>query len=307
MTHAATRSRRDVLHRIALAGLLGAVLLPGPVGAQIPNVRRRATDAATRAAGVDTQPKAQCRASKAAVFDSITVELNPARLERVMKALRARRDVMNGRRGAPSWNAMVSRRDAAANAADDLLNRKREEMNAYNDRRREIETCRNESFNEKRQANRQASMQRAMNDPDFMRQTAELSQRVMEAQQRGDTAEVMRLNQQAVALLEGPTRADTLAVDRHCGQLPRPPASLVQYDSLLALQDTLNAQMQRRTHDADTAAVGASGMTSQQLGMAQERAEMFLAAQSAETAVCGYTDAELAALKAKQAELDELL
>jgi hypothetical protein len=48
-------------------------------------------------------------------------------------------------------------------------------------------------------------------------------------------------------------------------------------------------------------------MTSRQLAMAQERAEMFLAAQGAETAVCGYTDGELAALKTEQAALDELL
>jgi len=307
MTHAATRSRRDVLHRIALAGLLGAALMPGPVAAQIPNVRRRATDAATRAAGVDTQPKSQCRAGQAPVFDSIMVELNPARLERVMKALRARRDVLNGRHGAPSWNAMVTRRDAAANAAADLVTRKGQEMDAWREHQGRIAQCRDEAFNEKRQANRQASMQRVMNDPDFMRQTAELTQRVMEAQQKGDTAEMMRLNQQAAALIEGPTRADTLAVDGHCGRLPAIPASVVQLDSLRALEDTLNAQMQRRTQEADTAGVGASGMTSRQLAMAQERAEMFLAAQAAETAVCGYTDAELAALKAEQAELDELL
>jgi hypothetical protein len=200
MPHAPTRSRSDVLQRIALAGLLGAVLLPPPVGAQIPNVRRRATDAATRAAGVDTQPKAQCRAGQAPVFDSITVELNPARLERVMKALRARRQVMDGRGGAPSWNAMVTRRDAAANAAADLVTRKGQEMDAYREHRDRIAQCRDEAFHEKREANRQASMQRAMNDPDFMRQTAELTQRVMEAQQKGDTAEMMRLNLQAAAL-----------------------------------------------------------------------------------------------------------
>jgi hypothetical protein len=106
---------------------------------------------------------------------------------------------------------MASRRDAAANAAADLVTRKQQEMDAYREHRDRIAQCRDEAFNEKREANRQASMQRAMNDPDFMRQTAELSQRVMEAQQKGDTAEMMRLNLQAAALLEGPTRADTLA------------------------------------------------------------------------------------------------
>lgn len=304
MTHIPTRSRRDVLHRSALAGLLGAVLLPGPVGAQIPNVRRRAQDAAVRAAGVDTQPN-PCR--RTVVFDSVMLELTSPRLEQVLKGLRARRQVLNGRRGAPSWNAMVTQRDAAANAAADLLDRKGPEMDAYRERLNRITQCRDSAFSEKRQAKREASMQRTMTDPDFMRQTTELAVRVAEAQQKGDTAEMMRLNGQLVALLEGGTREDTLAVDRHCGRLPAPPASLTQLDSLQALQDTLNAQLQRREQEAASVAIGASGLTAQQMAMGQERAEMFLAQAAAEGALCGFSPAERAALKAEQAELDELL
>jgi len=306
MRRTSARPLPQVLRRIPLAGLLAALLAPSPAGAQVPNVRRRATDAAARAAGVE-QPRPQCRPAQAAVFDSLVLELRPARLEQVLKGLRARRQVLDGRRGAPSWNAMVTRRDAAANAAADLVTRKSAEMDAWRERRERITQCRNDAFDEKRRANREASMQRVMNDPDFMRQTAELSQRMMEAQQKGDTAAMRRLGEQSVALMEGPTRDDTLTVDRHCGKIPSPPASVVQLDSLRALEDTLNAQLRRREQEADTVAVGASGLTARQLAMGQERAEMFLAAQAAEAALCGYSDAELAALKAKQAELDELL
>jgi hypothetical protein len=214
---------------------------------------------------------------------------------------------MDGQRGAPSWNALVSRRDAAANAATDLVNRKGPEIDAYRERRDRIAQCRDEAFGEKREARRQASTQRAMSDPDFMRQTAELTQRVMEAQQRGDTAVMRRLNQQVIDLIEGPTREDSLAVDRHCGKLPAPPASLVQLDSLRALEDSLNAQMRRREQEADTMAVAASGLTSPQLAMGQERAEMFLAKLAAEGTMCGFSDAEVVALKARRPELEELL
>ncbi len=306
MTCASTRPRRHVIHRIALVGLLGAALLPRPATGQIPNVRRRATDAATRAAGVE-QPKPQCRESQAAVYDSVVLELTAPRLNQVIAGLRARRQVLNGQRGAPSWNAMVTQRDAAANAAADLVNRKGPEMDAYRESRDRIAQCRDEAFNEKRQARRDASMQRAMSDPDFMQRMALLSQQVLEAQQRGDTAAVNRLARESQALMEGLTREDTLAVDRHCGKLPPPPASVVQLDSLRALEDSLNAQLRRREQQADTTAVSASGLTALQLAMGEERAEMFLAAQSAETAVCGFSDAELAALKSQQAELDELL
>lgn len=300
MTHAATRPTGHVLFSVALAGLLGAVLVPFQAGAQIPSVRRRVQDAARAV----EQPKPQCQA---VAFDSVVQELTAARLEQVMKGLRARRQVMDGQRGAPGWNALVSRRDAAANTAADLVNRKGPEMDAYRESKTRVDQCREEAFNERRQANRQANMQRAMSDPDFMRQTAELAQRVMEAQQRGDTAEVIRLNQQAAALLEGPTRADTIAVDRHCGRPPTPPASIAQLDSLRALEDSLNAQLRRREQEADTIAVSASGLTSRQMAMGQERAEMFLSKVAAEGTMCGFSEAEVAALKARRPELEELL
>jgi hypothetical protein len=304
MTRAPTRSRSDVLQRIALAVLLGVVMPPPPAGAQIPSVRRRAQDAATRAVRVDTQPTCP-----AVAFDSNTVELTAARVDRLIKGLRARRDVLNGRRGAPSWNAMVTQRDAASNAAADLVTRKGPEMDAYRERRDSIARCRDEAFGEKRRARQQQSFQRAASDPDFMRQTAELSQRIMEAQQRGDTAAVTRLTKEANNLMYEPTREDTLAVDRHCGRLPPPPASVAQLDSLRALEDSLNAQLRQREQDADSAALGSGGanMTKGQLHLAQERTEMFLAKLASEGSLCGFSETEVTALKARRAELDELL
>jgi hypothetical protein len=86
----------------------------------------------------------------------------------------------------------------------------------------------------------------------------------------------------------------------------------VQYDSLFALQDSLNARLRRREQEADSAAIGANGakgMTASQFAMAEERAQMFLAALASENQarMCGFSDAELAALKARRPELDELL
>lgn len=305
MRHAPTRLHRHLLQHVALAGLLGALLMPRPAPGQIPNVRRRATDAATRAVGVDTQPK--CAANQAAVFDTVVLALTSARLDQVMKGLRARQQVLSGQRGAPSWNAMVSQRDAAVNAASNLVETKGAEMEAWRERRERITQCRDDAFGEKRQAREQSNMQRAMSDPDFMRRSVELSQRLMEAQQRGDTAAVNRLAKEANDLMGAPTREDTLAVDRHCGRVPPPPASQVQLDSLRALEDSLNAQLRLREQQADSVAIGASGMTAAQLAMGQERAEMFLAKLAAEGPLCGFTEVEITALKARRAELDELL
>jgi hypothetical protein len=203
---------------------------------------------------------------------------------------------------------MVAQRDAAANAAGDLLNSRGSEMEAYRDRRRGVETCREEAFSDKRNARRDANMQRAMSDPDFMQRMAQISQQIMEAQQRGDTAAVNRLAKESENLMGGLTREDTVAVDRQCGRLPPPPASVVQLDSLQTLQDTLNVRMRRREAQADTAAIAASGMTTLQLFGARERLELFLAKSSAESArICGFSEREQTAIRARRADLDELL
>jgi hypothetical protein len=303
MRHAATGVPRPRFPRIVLVGLLAAVLAPPGAGAQIPGVPRRVRDAAARATATQTQ---RC---STVVFDSVVVELTAARLDRAIKGMRASQDVLEGRRGGPSWNAMVTQRDAAANAAADLLNRKGPEMDAYNGRRTSVEQCRDVAFDERRQARRDANIQRSMSDPDFMRRTSELSQRMADAQQRGDTAAVNRIANEVAALLEGLTREDSVAVDRQCGRMPAAPASVAQLDSLRALQDTLNARMQRRERQADSAAVAASGMSERQMAMARERAEMFLAktAGAGEHVLCGFSEAELTILKARRPDLEELL
>jgi hypothetical protein len=290
--------------RLALAALLAAALSPTPASGQIPGVPRRARDAAARAAGVDTQPRPQC---PAVVYDSVVQELTAARVEQMIKGMRARRDVLEGRRGGPSMNAMQTQLDAAANAMATLRERKDPEMEAYRDNHRRIEQCRIEAFDQKREARTNANMQRAMTDPDFMQRTAQLSQQMAEAQQRGDTAAMNRIGKQIEDLLSGTTREDTVAVDRSCGRLPSPPASLVQYDSLQALQDTLSARMRRREEEAARAAATASGLNAQQQAMAEERALMFLWDSASEGAMCGFSQTELSALKARRADLEEWL
>lgn len=302
MSHVSARTLLRALRPVAFAVLVGVTAGPRPAAAQIPSVRRRAQDAATRAVRVDTQP-----ACPAVAFDSGMVELTAARVDQLIKGLRARRDVYNGRRGAPGLSALENRRDSVANAAANLAERKGPEMDAYRQRRDSIARCRDEAFGEKRQARQQQSFQRAASDPDFMRQTAELSQRIMEAQQRGDTAAVTRLTKEANNLMMEPTREDTLAVDRHCGRVPAPPASMRQLDSLRALEDSLNAQVRSHEGEPDSVAASVSGLSPRQWMLGQERALIFLSKVAAEGSLCGFSPTEVTALKARRAELDELL
>jgi hypothetical protein len=295
---------RHAALRLALPLLAAAVLAPS-ADAQIPSVPRRVRETAARAAGTDSQT-VRC---DSVLFDSTKVELHAAQLDRMIKGMRASRDVLEGRRGnVPSWTAMASQRDAAANALATLLERKGSEMDAYRENHGRVDQCRGDAFHEKREARRNDNMQRVMSDPDFMQRLSELSLRMSEAQQRGDTAAANRLAKDLDNLTSGLTREDTVAVDRQCGRLPAPPASVVQRDSLQALQDTLWARMRRREAQADSAAIAASGMTTMQMFGARERLELFLAKSSAESArICGYSEREQTAIRARRADLDELL
>jgi hypothetical protein len=288
------------VRRTALA-LTGTVLVSSLATAQVPRVPRRAQEAVTRAAGADTQARAQCQV---VAFDSVTVELTPARLDQALKGLRASQAALAGQRGAPSWDAMVTQRDAAANAATALVEQKGNEIEAYREHRERIAACRDSAFSARRSAHREESMRRAMSqDPDAIRRSIELSQRLTEAQQRGDTATMRRIYEEMDAL----TKEDSLAVDRHCGRPPAPPRSVVQLDSLQALQDTLNARLRRREQEADSAALKASGLSGRQLWIARERMVIYLAKMSSESTLCGFTPNETAAMKARRAELEELL
>jgi len=237
----------------------------------------------------------------------VMLELTPQRLDQVIKGLRARRAVLDGRNGAPSVGALVSRRDAARKDASELRDKSGDAIAAYQSRESEVRQCREEAFRDKQSAREAANRDRAMSDPDFMMKLAELSQRLSEAQARGDTAAVRRLTEEFQNTYAAPTKADSVAVDRQCGRPPAPPPALARLDSLQALEARFTEQLRQREMEADTVGVQGSGLTAQQQAMAMERAEMYLSQSSAEVTYRGFTKVELDALHARRAELAELL
>lgn len=299
MSHAPARSLRRAVQCFTVTGLLAAALAPLAAG-QIPNVRRRATDAAARAAGVQPQ-------GEDVKFDDVMLELTPQRLDQVLKGLRARRAALDGRGGEPSVNALRSQRDAASQQATALRSSHGAEMDAYHQRNDQVRNCREGAFQNKSDARREASGERAMTDPTFMQKISELTQRVQEAQARGDTAAARRLVEEVNNLVAAPTKEDSVAVDRQCGRPPAPPPSVARLDSLQALEARNSERLRQREKEADSLAVRGSGLTAEQMAMAVERAEMYVAQIASESPHRGFTGTELSALDARRKELEELL
>jgi hypothetical protein len=297
MNHVLAPFRRFA-RRAALAGLAGIVLVALDASAQVGDLGRRARDAAARAQG--NQP-----AGSAVTFDSVTLELTDARLEQVVKGLRAGKTVLDGRRGRPGWNTLAERRDAASNEATALEERHGAAFATFTERHTAVSQCRDVEFDNVRQMRQQETMQRAMADPNLAMRFVELSQAIQAAQARGDTAETNRLIREMEAAFGGATRADSVAVDQKCGRLPAPPPTMVRRDSLRALTDTLNEHLRRLEIEADTMAIHGSGLTGEQMGMARERITMYLAQEEGKHS--GFTAIELKALAARRAELVALL
>ncbi len=297
MIHALVPSRR-LLRRAALAGLAGIVCAATLAPAQVGDLRRRAREAAANAAGVEPA------ADGAVAFDSVTLELTAARVDGFIKGLRASKTVLDGGRGRPGWNAMAERRDAASNDAAAIQERHGAAFDAYNERYNTVGDCRSGEFANYKEMRHQEFTQRVMTDPDLAIRLTQISQAAQAAQASGDTAAMNRAAREMEAVMGGPTRADSAAVDTKCGRLPAPPPTMVRRDSLRALTDTLNEHLRRLEIEADTAALVASGMNDAQLFQARERITAFLGQDpKAGHVYRGYTAVEVKALSARRDEL----
>lgn len=292
-------SRGRLARRAVLAGIASLACITVTVAAQVGNLGRRAREAAARAAGVE-QP-----AGEQVTFDSVTLELTAARLDQVMKGLRAGKAVLDGGRGRPSWRAMAERRDAAANEAAEIEQQQETAFAAFTERQSAVSQCRESEFYDISQMRRQERMQQAMSDPNLAMRFAQMAQAVQEAQARGDTAEVARLAREMDVAFGGPTRADSQAVDRKCGPIPATPAAMLRRNALRALTDTLNDSLRAVEIRADSVTVRGSGLTAAQMAMARERVEMYIAQEGEKHS--GFTSVELVALAAKRDELAALL
>ena len=74
------------------------------------------------------------------------LELTNARLEQVVKGLRAFKAVLDGRPGKPGWDALAARRDAAATEVADLEQRHGTAITAFHERDQAIKNCREAAF-----------------------------------------------------------------------------------------------------------------------------------------------------------------
>jgi len=162
------------------------------------------------------------------------------------------------------------------------------EINALEEKRQDIERCRDSAMSElkarKLTTSSQAEQQKMM----------QFGIAVATANSKGDTAEARRLTDQWRRSQE-PGAADSAAARQKCGSAPTP--TIVQeWLDLKAQIEKLQQQIVAANEAVSDAEQNASGMNPRQMAVACERIELFLSRRKAKQQDVSLSTAEISAL-----------
>jgi hypothetical protein len=227
-------------------------------------------------------------------------------LAKVIKGLRAEQQVLAGGGGGPSLKSLVQRRQAASDQRSALAQAHDGESEVYSKVLNQNSECRNGVFDQNQKA-RSADMQAQATNPEFQQKYIKLAQDMATAQAHGDTATVRKIQAEFMAPAAAGAHADTVAADKKCGKPPVKPRALVQQDSLLDLERTLDDQIRDLQQRGVQTAVQSSGLTDLQFAMARERIESYVSATKNHVTPRSFSQKELDALNAHASELQQLI
>ena len=274
--------------------------------AQIPNLRRKAKEAA-RQAVTGQQPQQHRPPPK---FDNTMLELNPQVVARLITGLETR-SKMRGTSGQTAAE-LRKRSSAASDEAANINNQHSDDRAQWVNANGEAENCVSEELNNVEQRHTQEMQQRFMgmtgvNTPakiKLMQDWTAAGQEVQQAAMANDTAAMRRARVRANKLMGVDARADSAKARATC-HVPAVPAWMRRADSLAAISDTLVVRARGVEGAGNAAAARAAEMTPEQFAMAAERAEGFVTLKAAGNVGSGwvFTPIEEQALTARLVDL----
>lgn len=173
----------------------------------------------------------------------------------------------------------LSRRaDSLDKAADALSQSHQVEYGVYEKRKSAVEDCRSSEFSRLNDAH-SAEVQKRQADPMMLARIQQVAMAhamaTNKAMQAGDTVALAKENEdymkKVMAIAGADVHADSVAVDKKCGPLPKEPAWIGQSDRMK--KDAEEARTEFKMADSDIISTGAaaSGMNIEQYGQARER------------------------------------
>ncbi len=276
------------MRHLLAAALLGCVVvaLPSPAEAQF-GLGKKIKNAATRAAGVESAGGGTVKTGSVR-FDRQVLEITGERLDQFMKGLAAE-------------SQMASRIDAQD---DEGIERRNQKAREEYDRKYGEYTRKNEAWErcakpiEDRSSSQMQSYGASVTDSAGMER---VTQRIKAAQERGDMKEIQRLaDSVGKASMAVANRSQAMAtganaeIERTCGARAAEPER-PEMEPMLTYQDVRRAGLE------------ASGFDDGQYSILRERIVPFVASNGKDSGGLVYTDAEVAALQSKLADLSPYL
>jgi hypothetical protein len=260
----------------AVSGLLPAAVLAG-LGGLTKSVKDKATQAAKPAppAAKGTPPQ----------FDATTVELTGDVLDKLIACRKAANEVTRDR------PKLVERSAQIEKELNQLQEKNHDAIFENGNQRNDVQNCRSGEFERLKGEKIGQLMVRAQGNAQLIQKLTDVSMATSQAYAAGDTAKASQL-QRELYQLAGFSKADTLAIDKKCGQVPPVHPAQIRIDALTAEGNDVLAKIRAMDEQAIQVQKEKSGMNGEQLGQAWDRIQKYCAGDLS----AGFSDPELKAL-----------
>ncbi len=294
-----TTSRRFRRLGAPLLAVLALATMAIPAQAQLGGLMKKAKEKVAKEVGDKSGANAALDGEDVA-FDAVTVELTAERIDGVIRGLTASRAKLAGR------PALVARRDAAAEALSNYLDKHGIEIDRAKEQRHTITSCRDDAFRKIVEANSEGMAARMMASPALQQKMQNISQRIAAAQQKGDAGEVQKL-QAEIEALTAPAAADSAKVTKSCGAVPGESEAEKEAKSLENQRNQADQELRSMEEGSNAEAAKSSGLSPRAFAMARERMEMYLSRAKSNSRQRGLTSGEITALNARRSDIEKAM
>lgn len=290
------RSARSWSSAVVVALLLAAAAVALAPSAARAGLGDLAKKRAAQALGNRTGQTNPASSGSGPQFDETMLELNAARIESVIKAVRAGESAVGDR--AP----LVARRKKLQDQMDAINDKYSTPIAQSRERHDAAEDCWETELHAKTRARQKEMEKRAQSDPAMQAHLMMLAQRMAQAQAAGDSVALVAA-QTEMMNMAGASHEDSVAAKQKCGAVPPLHPMAAQLDSLSDVQQDVDQRLREMDEKSMSAQVNASGMTESQLAMAKERILLYLEAARSNQPPRGFSGNEQKALDSHRSDL----
>jgi len=280
------------VHLLAAVLVLAATPIAiSPAHAGIRDLAKSAKEKAAKATGQKSADH-PCTGMDAQ-FSETTIELTGDVLDKLLASRKATQPMRD------ELAKLLARRVTIQREIEDLRGKHGDAIVENENRRAEFRSCMNSTLEGIKQRKVQTEMANTMANPRSAEKLLKLTAAFNDAQMKGDTAEVNRLQREMGSLFDA-THADSLEAEKQCGRMPALHPATVKVDALNQELATIDEKIRDLEKQATKVQADKCKLTKGQIAMAWERITMYVGKSKNDAKPCGFSAAELSALSERK-------